>query len=145
MRKLLFLCSGNYYRSRFAEEYFNHLAHKNGLNWKAHSLGLSQNMPSPTNPGSISVHTLEALKARNIEGQNVDRFPAQVEDHHFSQHDMIVALSEAEHKPMLKERFHQHLPKISFLEVGDLPLESPDQAISKIAGHVEEMIDDLDS
>ena len=42
MKKILFLCTGNYYRSRLAEELFNHLAIKNDLPWRAWSEGLGQ-------------------------------------------------------------------------------------------------------
>jgi len=36
----LFLCTGNYYRSRFAECYFRHLSAKYQLPWLADSRGL---------------------------------------------------------------------------------------------------------
>ena len=39
MPTVLFLCSGNYYRSRFAEIFFNWLAPQQGLNWRAESRG----------------------------------------------------------------------------------------------------------
>ena len=38
-KTVLFLCTGNYYRSRFAEVLFNSLAGKMGLPWKASSRG----------------------------------------------------------------------------------------------------------
>ncbi len=41
MNKILFLCTGNYYRSRFAENLFNWLATKQGLDWQADSRGLA--------------------------------------------------------------------------------------------------------
>lgn len=34
---VLFLCTGNYYRSRFAEIYFNALAAQRGSPWRADS------------------------------------------------------------------------------------------------------------
>ena len=34
-KSVLFLCTGNYYRSRFAEIYFNSVAVKMGLSWRA--------------------------------------------------------------------------------------------------------------
>ena len=40
-KRLLFLCTGNYYRSRFAEILFNSVAGKMGLSWKASSRGLA--------------------------------------------------------------------------------------------------------
>ena len=40
-RRLLFLCTGNYYRSRFAELLFNALAREAGLSWIASSRGIA--------------------------------------------------------------------------------------------------------
>ena len=40
-KTVLFLCTGNYYRSRFAEILFNSVAEKMGLPWKASSRGLA--------------------------------------------------------------------------------------------------------
>ena len=37
MQTILFLCTGNYYRSRYAEEIFNHQAGRDGLAWHAFS------------------------------------------------------------------------------------------------------------
>ena len=39
--KVLFLCTGNYYRSRFAEMLFNALASRKDLDWTADSRGLA--------------------------------------------------------------------------------------------------------
>ena len=38
---VLFLCTGNYYRSRFAEAVFNSVAARMGLSWRASSRGLA--------------------------------------------------------------------------------------------------------
>ena len=38
---ILFLCTGNHYRSRFAEILFNFVAGRMGLPWKAFSRGLA--------------------------------------------------------------------------------------------------------
>ena len=40
MNTVLFLCSGNYYRSRFAEHQFNAIADRDQLPWRADSRGL---------------------------------------------------------------------------------------------------------
>jgi protein-tyrosine-phosphatase len=37
MKRVLFLCTGNYYRSRFAELLFNYRARSTGLAWEASS------------------------------------------------------------------------------------------------------------
>ena len=41
VRSVLFLCTGNYYRSRFAEIVFNSVAERMGLPWRASSRGLA--------------------------------------------------------------------------------------------------------
>ena len=143
MQKILFICSGNYYRSRFAEEYFNHLAEAKGLDWKAFSRGLSQNMPSPSNPGSISEHALKALNERKIHGKALSRLPMPIEDDDFIKNDKIIALSENEHRPMLEARFNQHSSKVDFFEVGDLPLEYPVEAMNKLALLIEALVDKI--
>jgi len=140
MNKILFVCTGNYYRSRFAEEYFNHLAKHNELHWKAYSKGLSQNMPSLNNPGPISVHTLEALKSRGVEGEEIHRYPRPITKADFPTHDRIIAMSEIEHKPMIEERFLAHGKFVEYFEVGDLPVEKPESAINKIALHIEKLV-----
>jgi len=144
MQNLLFLCSGNYYRSRFAEDYFNHLAKNKGLKWKAFSKGLSENMPSPNNPGPISVHTIQALSQRNIESNNLGRYPQKVDNQDFIKYEKIIALSKLEHGPMLSDRFSQHLDKVEYFEVGDLPLEEPKAAMSKLSMLVEQLVSELD-
>ena len=40
-KTVLFLCTGNYYRGRFAEVLFNSVAGKMGLPWRATSRGLA--------------------------------------------------------------------------------------------------------
>ena len=45
---VLFLCTGNYYRSRFAEILFNSVAGRMGLPWKAMSKGLCWSVASTT-------------------------------------------------------------------------------------------------
>jgi len=143
MRKILFLCTGNYYRSRFAEEYFNHLALEKGLKWKAYSRGLSLNIPNSDNPGPISDHALLALSDRQIPGKNLKRHPEQVKEMDFKAYDKIIALSEKEHRPILKSRFNQHLDKIEFFEIGDLPIQDPQTAMNELATMVEKLADQL--
>ena len=63
VKTVLFLCTGNYYRSRFAEELFNHEAERAGLHWIAQSRGLAlergANNVGPIAP--VVLHTLKGL------------------------------------------------------------------------------------
>jgi protein-tyrosine phosphatase len=143
MKKILFICTGNYYRSRFAEEYFNHLAEAGNLKFQAFSKGLSENMPNPQNPGAISKHALNALEQRNIVGSALTRFPQPLAEKDFDEYHHIIALSELEHRPMLERRFNRYTEKVRFFEVGDLPLEHPEAAMNKLAVLVEKLFDGI--
>jgi protein-tyrosine-phosphatase len=100
-------------------------------------------MPSLNNPGPISVHTIEALKARKIEGRGLSRYPRPIEKADFTRYKRIIAMSAIEHKPMLESRFLAHFAKVEYFEVGDLPVEHPKTAIHKIACEVEKLVEDL--
>ena len=63
--QILFLCTGNYYRSRFAEHVFNHHAPAYQLPWRAFSRGLAIELLEE-DAGPISPNTLTALAARGI-------------------------------------------------------------------------------
>jgi protein-tyrosine-phosphatase len=59
---VLFLCTGNYYRSRFAEEYFNSKAREKGILHRASSRGLAENFERHKNPGPMSLDALSELR-----------------------------------------------------------------------------------
>src|ERR1051326_4132468 len=62
---VLFLCTGNYYRSRYAELLFNSVAGKMSLPWKASSRGLALER-GVNNVGPIAASAVEALEARGL-------------------------------------------------------------------------------
>ena len=69
---VLFLCTGNYYRSRYAEILFNWHAAGGGLAWEAQSRGLD---PDPRNAGPMSVSTMAALRKLGIPFDSHLRLP----------------------------------------------------------------------
>src|SRR5438552_1485998 len=96
-RTVLFLCTGNYYRSRFAEVLFNSVAGKMGLPWQASSRGLALER-GVHNVGPMDESALEALEALGVRGTDaVTRLPAQVSGADLEQAALIVALKHAEH------------------------------------------------
>src|SRR5215467_12947219 len=64
---VLFLCTGNYYRSRYAEVLFNAVAGRMNLPWKASSRGLALER-GVNNVGPMEVSAVEALEARALRG-----------------------------------------------------------------------------
>jgi hypothetical protein len=56
MNRILFLCTGNYYRSRFAEILFNWHARQRGLRWTADSRGLALDPTNDEQRADFALH-----------------------------------------------------------------------------------------
>jgi protein-tyrosine phosphatase len=139
---VLFLCTGNYYRSRYAEELFNHLAKLEGLAWRAVSRGAVERQFAE-NVGSISPYAHEALEKKSIVPEGASRAlqPCSMKDIGLAQ--IVIALSEAEHRPMIEERFPDVTRRIRYWQVDDIELVQPSIALAKIDDHVRELISSL--
>src|SRR5690349_16943233 len=95
-RTVLFLCTGNSYRSRFAEVLFNTVAGKVGLPWRASSRGLALER-GVGNVGPMAVSAVEALEAMGRGAEEaVARLPAQVTVADLDGAALVVALKQAE-------------------------------------------------
>jgi protein-tyrosine phosphatase len=120
-KTVLFLCTGNYYRSRFAEVLFNSLAGKMGLPWRASSRGLALER-GVNNIGPMAVAAVKALEARGLRAvAEFGCFPIQVTVDDLEAAHWIIALREAEHLPLLRERFPAWAEKVEFWQVDDAP------------------------
>src|SRR5205814_8470782 len=74
---VLFLCTGNYYRSRHAEAVFNHHAHAFGLGWRAESPGLAPEFGA-NNVGPMAQATAARLAALGCPPDPYLRLPLRV-------------------------------------------------------------------
>jgi len=137
LRQVLFLCTGNYYRSRFAEEIFNHEAKIAGLNWRAFSRGLAPE-PSPDNVGAISIFTRRALSDRSI--SLVERFPVVCTIGDLESADRVIALKEAEHRLFLEQRFPGWENRTLYWHVDDIDVAEPADTIAKIDQLIRDLI-----
>ena len=91
---VLFLCTGNYYRSRFAEVLFNSVAGKMGLPWRASSRGLALER-GVNNVGPMEVSAVKALEARGLRAAaEFGRFPI---------HATVSFISAAYHEELTAE------------------------------------------
>ncbi|HYG78108.1 MAG TPA: low molecular weight phosphatase family protein [Planctomycetota bacterium] len=141
MKTVLFLCTGNYFRSRFAEHLFNHLAPIDGLAWQAESRGLAPD-PASRNVGPISVYTLRALKERNLVIAN-HRDPLEVTVADFERAKRIIAVKEAEHRPMARERFPAWEQRIEYWHCHDLDCAQADEALDAVERCVRNLLAEL--
>src|SRR3954447_22399873 len=140
-KTILFLCSGNYYRSRFAENLFNHRAAQAGLDWRATSRGLKREFGAwnigPMFPGAIA-----ALRQLGVEPDE-SRCAMHCYESDLRGADLIVALKEAEHRPLLDEHFPAWASRVEFWQVHDLDFATPEQALPEIEQLIEQLIDRL--
>jgi low molecular weight protein-tyrosine phosphatase len=118
MYKLLFLCTGNYYRSRFAELLFNTMAAAHALPWQAFSRGLALEKGAG-NVGPMSALAINVLQALGSNLVGAERFPLQVEECDLQAADHIIALQEAEHRSYLQDRYPTWVNKVEYWHVRD--------------------------
>jgi predicted translation initiation factor SUI1 len=118
---ILFLCTGNYYRSRFAEILFVSVARKMGLPWNASSRGLALER-GVNNVGPMAKSAIKSLEAMGIrDAERCGRLPVQVTIDELGDADVIIALKHAEHLPLLHERYPDFVEKVEFWHVDDAP------------------------
>ena len=142
MKRLLFLCTGNYYRSRFAEILFNSLASENKLDWQADSRGLALNVAG-LNFGPMAQVARELLASKGINSASMQRFPMTASDADFAAADLIVALDEDEHRPMMRNRFPVWEKKIVYWLVHDLDQWDTETALTEIEAQVDRLVKEL--
>lgn len=136
-RTILFLCTGNYYRSRFAEILFN--SQVTSL-WRAESRGLRLN---PANQGPLSKHAVEGLARLGISPNGDARFPIEVTDADLEAADHVVAVKEAEHRPIMQERFSTWADRIEYWQIHDLDCAGPVEALSQLRHEVLRLVERL--
>lgn len=140
---VLFICTGNFYRSRFAEALFNHEASLRGLEWKGFSRGLATHLVDGC--GNISVHTVDALGALGIDLAHTGLKPAQVTTEDLEKAQRVIALKEAEHRPLMQVHFPEWADRIDYWHVHDLDFAMPSEALGEIRELVAILVDELEA
>jgi len=143
VRTVLFICTGNYYRSRFAELLFNAIAQECGLSWRAISRGTDVYGAGRWNVGPISVHAREALEARGVSLDPDLRLPLPLTTDDLVDADLLVAVCEAEHRPHLERDFSQMAAQVEYWGVEDLGVTPAEDALAAIERHVLALLDRL--
>ena len=118
---ILFLCTGNYYRSRFAEVLFNNLAEQMRLPWKAVSRGLALER-GIHNIGPMAQEAIETLKLLGVcGGEDCERMPQPLTYDELESASRIIALKRDEHLPLLEERFPPWAGRVEYWHIEDEP------------------------
>lgn len=137
---ILFLCTGNYYRSRLAEELFNHFAACAGSPTRATSRGIAQSFIAFRNVGSISPHVIQQLQQRGILPLRPNAPPQSLTETDLQTAARVIALYHAEHYPMMQQHFPQWAERITYWHIpDDYDLPVP-QAATQIESQVRALL-----
>ena len=142
-KKVLFICTGNYYRSRYAEAYFNYQVDQQNeqSKWKATSRGLA---PNSNNRGNISSYAVDELKNKKIPESYFDGKPTSITAEDVNSADLIILLNQEEHEAPFNQRFPGVDPKkIKMWHVGDVDRMKPSFALPLITHSVDALLEGL--
>ncbi len=129
---VLFICTGNYYRSRFAEALFNHLAEQAGSRWRAISRGVAIGLAPP----GLSPFTRDWLQRNGIDLRHTtpERVALTVADLERATHR--VALKEAEHRAYIRRNFPSWDDRITYWHFHDLDVLTAEELLPSLERHV---------
>jgi protein-tyrosine phosphatase len=141
-REVLFLCTGNYYRSRFAEMYFNARVAQAGVKWHAVSCGIATELGVGL-PGPVSPLVIDRLTALGLGSAADTRAPLQLQEADLAAADLVIALDETEHPPFMRQRFATWADRISYWDVPDAHLLNTEDALARIVERVDALLQQL--
>lgn len=139
-QSVLFVCTGNYYRSRFAEAVFNHHALERELGWSAFSRGFRPELAR----GRLAQEVTEALKDRRIDPEHTGEGPRQLTEKDLIEATLVVLMKRSEHMPMLTASHPHWTHRVEAWEIHDVDVETASAALPKIERRVLNLIEMLE-
>lgn len=141
---LLFVCTGNFYRSRYAEARFEHLAGEAGLDWKAESRGLRA--WSQGARGRMSPYALAQLAALDVPlPRRALRPPALATPTDLEAATRVIALDAEEHPPLVEQFLSKFADRFEYWSVPDTDRLDPEIALARIDDLVQSLVHELAS
>ncbi len=142
MKNLLFICTGNFYRSRFAEAFFNYLCDVNNLDWRASSAGLKIHLADKKakDEGEISIIAKNKLLSKGISKEYFDKKRSKLDEKMLKKADLIILMDKDEHFSMIKETFPNYVNKAYFYRAKDIEYCDPEIALRIIEKEIMSLI-----
>ena len=137
---VLFVCTGNYYRSRYAEHFFNEHARQRKLDWKASSRGLQ---PSLENLGCMTRHALDRRRKHRFAPRKPVRLPMDLQASDLMAAALTIAMNEIEHRPLMAARFPEWEECVRYWRMYDLDLADAESGLAAIENAVLALLDEL--
>ncbi|MEI6461114.1 MAG: low molecular weight phosphatase family protein [Verrucomicrobiota bacterium] len=138
----LFVCTGNFYRSRHAEAFFNWHATKLDLPHRAFSRGLLTSLVADE-PTLISRDTQRRMGELGIPMHLTGEAPTQLRRRDLERAHHTIALKRDEHYAMMLESHPEWADRIDYWAVHDIDCAHPDEALPQIEKQVLELVQKL--
>lgn len=130
---VLFVCTRNVFRSRFAEALFNWTASKTNLSVRAISRGLA---PQLALEDSLSPYVEGALRSNGISLSHTSPTKSHLRENDLRQSLRVIVLNDREHRAPLSEQYPDLVASFEFWNVEELSRWEPERMI----GHIEEEV-----
>ena len=139
-KQILFICTGNYYRSRYAQACFNLKAQETKLDWTAVSRGLG------IKPGRKGISPLAAteLSKRGVPETLYRGDPEPLTEADLNKSDYIVVMDETEHRNIIERRFpNRDGRKFHYWEIPDYPKMTVPAACAAMSENIDHLLKEL--
>jgi protein-tyrosine phosphatase len=139
-KQILFICTGNFYRSRFAECLFNQKVRAANAGWTAISRGLQIVLWQH----GLSPYARRELKKRGVPVDIGAAAPKMVTQDDLDRSDYVVLLSEAEHRLPFEKRFPNYdKRKVHWWHIPDSGAMDPAKACEKMSDQIDALVKTL--
>ena len=140
MHNILFVCTANIFRSRFAEEVFNFLAIKEKISARAFSAGLKV---GEYHIRRIHRPALEQLEKLNIKPKRPNKLSLHIDEVQLNKYDQLICMDETEHKPMVLSNSKLKGFNFEYWDIIDEPKVQSDVSLPLCYKKVKELVADL--
>ena len=137
---VLFICTGNYYRSRFSEILFNYHCKNQNLDFTSFSRGLKL---WSGNEGPISRHTKAYMEMKNIDITDYLNMPRSLSLQDLRSATRIIAMDKTEHKVLMEEQYPDWAEKITYWQFEDDYIKDPNLVLPGLDQKVTELVEAL--